>query len=101
MNYIHKLTTDDGLTGISETYGGDGPRAALEAARDRAVGMDPFRLVGLYQLLNQHVAVSGNHSQTYLARAKTQPTSTRERLRQSSLRAWTSSEKRWATRYAT
>jgi len=66
LRTVVELTTDVGLTGIAETYGGDGPRAALEAARDRVVGMDPFRLAGLYQSLNQHVAASGDRSQTYL-----------------------------------
>jgi len=66
LRTVVELTTDDGLTGISETYGGDGPRAALEAARDRVVGMDPSRLAGLYQSLNQPVAASGDRSQTYL-----------------------------------
>src|SRR5258706_13837279 len=59
LRTVVELTTDDGLTGISETYGGEGPRAPLEAARDRVVGMDPFRLAGSYQVLNQHVATSG------------------------------------------
>src|SRR5438309_1288014 len=66
LRTVVELTTDDGLTGIAETYGGDAPRAALEAARDRVVGMDPFRLAGLYQSLNQHVATTGDRSQTYL-----------------------------------
>jgi glucarate dehydratase len=66
LRTVVELTTDDGLTGVSETYGGDGPRAALEAARDRIVGMDPFRLAGLYQSLNQRVAATGDRSQTYL-----------------------------------
>src|SRR5260370_25272371 len=66
LRTVVELTTDDGLTGVSETYGGDGPRAALEAARDRVVGMDPFRLASLYQSLNQPVAAAGDRSQTYL-----------------------------------
>jgi glucarate dehydratase len=66
LRTVVELTTDDGLTGISETYGGDGPRAALEAVCDRVVGMDPFRLSGLYQALNEEVAATGDRSQTYL-----------------------------------
>ncbi len=66
LRTIVVLKTDDGITGISETYGGDGPVAALEAVRDRVVGMDPFRLAGLYQQMNQSVADSGDRSQTYL-----------------------------------
>jgi glucarate dehydratase len=66
LRTVVELTTDDGLTGISETYGGDGPVAALEAARSRVIGMDPFRLAGLHQELNQQVVASGDRSQTYL-----------------------------------
>jgi glucarate dehydratase len=66
LRTVVELTTDDGLTGISETYGGDGPVAALEAARSRVIGMDPFRLAGLHLELNQQVVASGDRSQTYL-----------------------------------
>ena len=66
LRTIVELKTDDGLTGISETYGGEGPVAALEALRGRLTGMDPFRLAGLYQELNQQTAGTGDRSQTYL-----------------------------------
>jgi len=66
LRTIVELETDDGFTGVSETYGGDGPVAALEAVRGRVTGMDPFRLAGLYQEMNQQVAASGDRSQTYL-----------------------------------
>ena len=33
LRTIAELETDDGIKGVSETYGGDAPRAALEAAR--------------------------------------------------------------------
>jgi glucarate dehydratase len=66
LRTIVELETDDGFTGVSETYGGDGPSAALEAVRERVAGMDPFRLAGLYQEMNQQVAASGDRSQTYL-----------------------------------
>jgi len=66
LRTIVELETDDGFTGVSETYGGDGPIAALEAVRERVIGMDPFRLAGLYQEMNQQVAASGDRSQTYL-----------------------------------
>src|SRR4029078_11571998 len=39
LRTIVELKTTDGLTGISETYGGDGPLLALEFLRDRIVGM--------------------------------------------------------------
>lgn len=56
--------------GISETYGGEGPRAALEAAREHVVGMDPFRLAGLYEQMGRKAQpVDGpttDRSQTWL-----------------------------------
>ena len=44
LRTIVELVSTDGLTGISETYGGDRPLAALEAARPLVTGMDPFQL---------------------------------------------------------
>ncbi len=66
LRTIVELKTDDGITGISETYGGEGPLAALEAVRDRVMGVDPFQLAGLHQQMNQSVASDGDRSQTYL-----------------------------------
>jgi glucarate dehydratase len=66
LRTIVELKTDDNLTGISETYGGEGPVAALEAVRDRVIGMDPFRLAGLYQDLSRERASVGDRTQTYL-----------------------------------
>jgi glucarate dehydratase len=43
------MKTDDGITGVSETYGGEAPLAALESAKARVIGMDPFRLAGLWR----------------------------------------------------
>ncbi|MEO7650778.1 MAG: glucarate dehydratase, partial [Bryobacteraceae bacterium] len=72
LRTIVEVKTDDGLTGISETYGGDGPLAGLEAARPYVVGMDPFQLTGLMRQLNEGAeqeaadAVAGGRTQTYL-----------------------------------
>ena len=75
LRTIVELTSTDGLTGISETYGGDGPLEALEAMRDRIVGMDPFQLTRLWMDLSgeaakesaaQNAVVAGGRSQTYL-----------------------------------
>ena len=49
LRTIVELVSTDGLTGISETYGGDNPVAALEAARGHIVGADPFQLTRLSQ----------------------------------------------------
>lgn len=69
LRTIVELETDSGLRGVSETYGGDRPLIALEAVRSRVIGMDPFRLAGLFQDLNREAAVyadpSGDRSQTW------------------------------------
>jgi glucarate dehydratase len=71
LRTVVELKTDSGIIGISETYGGDGPLAGLEAARPLVVGMDPFRLAGLQRDLIHHAGSvegegPGGHSQTYL-----------------------------------
>ncbi len=71
LRTIVELKTDSGLTGIAETYGGDGPLAGLEAVRSRVTGMDPFQLAGLNRDLTAEAAREtaggpGGRSQTYL-----------------------------------
>ena len=67
LRTIIEIQTTDGITGVSETYGGDGPLTALEAVKPRILGMDPFRLMGLWrELVSDAKAASGDRSQTYL-----------------------------------
>ena len=71
LRTIVELKTTDGLTGIAETYGGDGPLAALEAIRPRIEGMDPFQLMRLWLDLTddaerEAAAAKGDRSQTWL-----------------------------------
>jgi glucarate dehydratase len=72
LRTIVELKTTDGITGISETYGGDGPVAGLEQVRERVLGMDPFRLAELWADLSRPAqaqagaAVAGGRTQTYL-----------------------------------
>ena len=71
LRTIVELKTDDGLTGISETYGGDGPLAALEAVRDLVIGMDPYQMAGFLAGLEDQAAretagARGGRTQTYL-----------------------------------
>lgn len=71
LRTIVELVSDGGVTGISETYGGEGPVAALEAMRARVEGMDPFRLAGLWSSMQSEARaemaeVRGGHTQTYL-----------------------------------
>lgn len=70
LRTIVEIVSDDGIVGISETYGGDGPLAALEEIRPLIIGRDPFQLAGLYQLMNtrqvEPANVPGGSSQLYL-----------------------------------
>lgn len=70
LRTIVEVITTDGITGFSETYGGDKPLAALAALRPRVVGMDPFALTRLWQDLHgeqdQVVDTTGARSQTML-----------------------------------
>ena len=67
LRTIVELVSTDGLTGISETYGGDGPLAGLEAARQHVVGSDPFQLTRLLQNITSGASRdSGDRTQTYL-----------------------------------
>ena len=67
LRTIVELVSTDGLTGVSETYGGDGPLAALEAARQHVVGSDPFQLTRLHKTLTAGSSNGGgDRSQTYL-----------------------------------
>ena len=70
LRTIVELVSDDGIIGISETYGGDGPLAALEEIRPLVEGRDPFQLAGLYQQMNARPVdasnVPGGSSQLYL-----------------------------------
>src|SRR6478752_6843174 len=44
LRTIVQLRTDDGLTGLGETYGGAIPLRDLDAARERVIGQDPYHL---------------------------------------------------------
>lgn len=69
LRTIVEVMSEDGLIGFSETYGGDGPLAALEAAKPRVVGMDAFQLARLWLDFERDAAaadVAGGRSQTYL-----------------------------------
>ena len=65
LRTVVEIKTTDGLTGISETYGGDGPLAALDEARKHVVGRDPFQLTRLWQRIVADTA-EGDRSQTHL-----------------------------------
>jgi glucarate dehydratase len=44
LRTIVQLITDEGITGLGETYGGAIPLRDLEAARERVIGQDPWYL---------------------------------------------------------
>ena len=47
LRTIVQLKTDEGLTGLGETYGGVIPLRDLEAARERVIGRDPYQLTSI------------------------------------------------------
>lgn len=46
LRNIVELESEDGIVGIAETYGGEGPAAALRDVRDRVIGADAYRVTG-------------------------------------------------------
>lgn len=71
LRTIVEVETTDGIRGISETYGGDGPIAALESVRSRVEGMDPFQLMAFRQYIDAQASeaakdAAGGRSQTWL-----------------------------------
>ena len=66
LRTIVEIKTTDGIIGFSETYGGDGQIAGLEAVRNRVVGMDPFQLTRLRLDLSKEYDGDGNRNQTWL-----------------------------------
>jgi glucarate dehydratase len=60
LRTIVELKTDSGLTGIAETYGGEGPLAGLEAVRPLVIGMDPFQLAGLWRDLESSAGLAAS-----------------------------------------
>jgi glucarate dehydratase len=63
LRTIVEIETDDGVSGVSETYGGDVPRTALEAARESLLGRDPFQLTSLHR--EMHSVTQSGHDQTW------------------------------------
>lgn len=71
LRTIVVVKSTDGLEGVSETYGGEGPLAALQSLRDRVVGADPFQLMGLWlelssQAERERTEARGGRTQTWL-----------------------------------
>lgn len=56
LRTIVQLKTDNGLTGLGETYGGTVPLRDLEAVRPLVIGHDPYRFTSL------EAAIIGDHN---------------------------------------
>src|SRR5256885_10294912 len=66
LRTIIEIKSDDGVTGISETYGGDAPAAALEQLRPQIIGANPYRLTGHLSPIVEGRGKLSERSQTYL-----------------------------------
>ena len=98
LRTIVEIETDDGIKGVGETYGGDAPRAALEAVRERVLGAIHFNSPGyIGNLRNQpspaQVCPAAARRLGWF-RARILSTSTTVPLRRSKLPVWTLSAKR-------
>jgi glucarate dehydratase len=66
LRTIVELESDDGIIGISETYGGDAPARALKAVRRQVIGQNPCRLTGFLSAMVEGEGSGTDRSQTYL-----------------------------------
>src|SRR5260370_19454908 len=67
LRTVLELKSDDGVTGISETHGGDTIARGFEALKPRLIGADPYRLAGLLlpMIEDDPKGTSLDRSQTY------------------------------------
>jgi glucarate dehydratase len=67
LRTVIELRSEDGITGIAETHGGDAIARGFEALRSRIVGADAWRLAGsLLPMIEVAGASSFERSQTFL-----------------------------------
>lgn len=66
LRTIVELQSDDGIIGITETYGGDVQARALEAIRPQVIGKSPYRLTGFLTAMVEGEGSGVDRSQTYL-----------------------------------
>lgn len=59
LRTLIKLTTDEGITGWGEAYGGSRPLGQLEAARESVLGADPFNREALRLAVSDARTYSG------------------------------------------
>ena len=65
LRTIVQLKTDEGLTGLGETYGGASPLRDLEAARERVIGQDPYRLTRIAAALAGEPSAAPNQDRPW------------------------------------
>ncbi len=61
LRTIVEIETDEGVVGLSETYGGEAPLHSLREARERVVGRDPNDLTSLRVEIEGPGGVSGDY----------------------------------------
>jgi glucarate dehydratase len=66
LRTILELESDDGVVGISETYGGEIPAQALKQLKPQVVDADPYRLTGFLSPMVEGRGAGSERSQTYL-----------------------------------
>src|SRR5205823_12674476 len=63
LRTIAELVSDDGVIGITETYGGEAQVRQLEALRSQIIGADPYRLTGFLSPMVEGHGNSDDRSQ--------------------------------------
>ncbi|MHC4678416.1 MAG: enolase C-terminal domain-like protein [Planctomycetota bacterium] len=66
LRTILELESDDGIIGISETYGGQAPAEALRQLQLQVIGADPYRLTGFLSPMVEGHGAGSERSQMYL-----------------------------------
>ncbi|UCE07102.1 MAG: glucarate dehydratase, partial [bacterium] len=66
LRTILELESEDGIIGISETYGGEAPAQALETLRPQVIGANPYRLTGFLSSMVEGKGAETERSQMYL-----------------------------------
>jgi glucarate dehydratase len=66
LRTILEIESEDGIIGITETYGGEVPARTLEATREQVIGQNPYRLTGLLSSMVEGEGSGIDRSQTYL-----------------------------------
>jgi glucarate dehydratase len=66
LRTIVELESDDGIVGITETYGGDAQVRQFEALRPQVIGANPYRLTGVLAPMVEGQGAGEDRSQAYL-----------------------------------